>query len=64
MRVEEAVRACLAGVMILLSVALALLGEPWWMLLTVFVATESDSVRRSAEWCPAITIFRKLGLKP
>jgi hypothetical protein len=62
MRVEEAVRA-LAGVMVLLSVALSYWVSPWWMLLTVFVGL---NLLQSAftRMCPAITIFRKLGLKP
>jgi hypothetical protein len=62
MRVEEAVRA-LAGVMVLLSVALSYWVSPWWMLLTVFVGL---NLLQSAftRMCPAIAIFRKLGLKP
>lgn len=62
MRVEEAIRA-LAGVMILLSVALAHWVSPWWMLLTVFVGLNllQSAFTRA---CPAMTIFRKLGLKP
>ncbi|MCB1060645.1 MAG: DUF2892 domain-containing protein [Calditrichaeota bacterium] len=62
MRVEEAVRA-LAGVMILLSVALAHWVSPWWLLLTAFVGLNllQSAFTRA---CPAMTIFRKLGLKP
>ncbi|MCL4306373.1 DUF2892 domain-containing protein [bacterium] len=62
MRVEEAVRL-LAGFMILLSLALTMWVNQWWMLLTAFVAL--NLIQSSfSKWCPAITIFRKLGLKP
>lgn len=61
MRVEEAVRL-LAGIMILISVALVVWVSPWWLLLTVFVAL--NLIQSSfSKWCPAISIFRKLGLK-
>lgn len=62
MRVDEAVRL-LAGLMILLSIALTILVNQWWLLLTAFVAL---NLMQSAfsKWCPAISIFRKLGLKP
>jgi len=61
MRVEEAVRL-LAGIMILLSLALALWVSQWWLLLTVFVAV--NLIQSSfSKWCPAITIFQKCGLK-
>ncbi|MCB9357828.1 MAG: DUF2892 domain-containing protein [Calditrichaeota bacterium] len=61
MRVEEAVRL-LAGIMILLSLALTLWVSQWWLLLTAFVALNLIQSSLS-KWCPAITIFRKLGLK-
>ena len=62
MRVEEAVRL-LAGIMILLSIALTIWVSSWWLLLTTFVAL--NLIQSSfSKWCPAITIFRKLGLKP
>ena len=61
MRVEEAVRL-LAGFMILLSLALAIWVSQWWLLLTLFVAL--NLIQSSfSKWCPAISIFRKLGLK-
>lgn len=62
MRVDEAVRL-LAGIMILLSIALATWVSQWWLLLTAFVAF---NLMQSAfsKWCPAISVFRKLGLKP
>lgn len=61
MRVEEAVRL-MAGFMILLSLALAVWVNQWWLLLTLFVAL--NLIQSSfSKWCPAITIFRKMGLK-
>lgn len=62
MRVEEAVRL-LAGIMILLSIALTIWVSNVWLILTVFVALNLIQSAFS-KWCPAITIFRKLGLKP
>lgn len=62
LRVEEAVRL-LAGIIILLSMALTHFVSPWWGLLTAFVALNLIQSAFS-KWCPAITIFRKLGLKP
>ena len=61
MTVERAVRL-LAGVMILLSVALAHWGSPYWLLLTAFVGL---NLLQSAltNWCPAMSIFRAVGLK-
>lgn len=61
MRVDEAVRL-LAGLMILLSIVLTIWVNHWWLLLTAFVAL---NLMQSAfsKWCPAISIFRKLGLK-
>ena len=61
MRVEEAVRL-MAGIMILLSLALTTYVSQWWLLLTAFVAL--NLIQSSfSKWCPAITVFRKLGLK-
>jgi hypothetical protein len=61
MTVERAVRL-LAGVMILLSTALAHWVSPNWLLLTAFVGL---NLFQSAltNWCPAMSIFRAVGLK-
>jgi Inner membrane protein YgaP-like, transmembrane domain len=61
MTVERAVRA-MAGVVILLSMALAHYVSPYWYFLTAFVGL---NLLQSAftNWCPAMTIFRMLGLK-
>jgi hypothetical protein len=61
MTVERAVRL-IAGVMVLLSLALAHLFSPWWLLFTAFVGL---NLLQSAftNWCPAMSILRALGLK-
>lgn len=52
----------MAGVVVLLSLALSHFFTPTWLWLTVFVGF---NLLQSAftRWCPAITVFRKLGLK-
>ena len=52
----------LAGAFVLMSVALGYLVNPGWFLLTAFVGL---NLLQSAftNWCPAITILRKLGVK-
>jgi hypothetical protein len=61
MTVERAVRL-MAGLIILLSLALAHFFSPNWLWLTAFVGL---NLLQSAftNWCPAMTIFRALGLK-
>ncbi len=61
MTVNEALRA-MAGFMILLTLVLSIWISPYWFLLTAFVGL---NLLQSAftRWCPAMTIFRKLGLK-
>jgi hypothetical protein len=61
MTVNEALRA-MAGVVVLLSLALGHWVSSNWYLLTAFVGL---NLLQSAftKWCPAMTIFRKLGLK-
>jgi hypothetical protein len=61
MTVERAVRL-MAGIMILLSLALAHYHSPNWLWLTAFVGL--NLLQSSfTNWCPAMTIFRALGLK-
>lgn len=62
MTVNEGLRL-MAGVFILLSVALGHWVHPGWYLFTVFVGL---NLLQSAftRWCPAMWIFRKMGLKP
>ena len=52
----------IAGLFVLASLALGYWVSPWWYLFTAFVGV---NLLQSAftRWCPAMTIFRKLGLK-
>lgn len=62
MSVNEALRA-MAGIVILITLALGyFLENPYWYLFTAFVGL---NLLQSAftKWCPAMTIFRKLGLR-
>jgi hypothetical protein len=60
MTVERAVRL-LAGVMVLVSLALAHWVSAYWLWLSVFVGL---NLLQSAftNWCPAMSIFRWMGL--
>ncbi len=60
MTVERALRL-MAGTFILVSLALATWVSPYWLLFTAFIGL---NLLQSAftNWCPAMTIFRKLGL--
>jgi hypothetical protein len=61
MTVERGLRL-LAGVMVMLSLALAYYVSHCWLWLTVFVGL---NLLQSAftNWCPAMTILRTMGLK-
>lgn len=61
MTVERALRL-LAGVMVLLSVALTYYVSHYWIWLTVFIGL---NLLQSAftNWCPAIWMLRAFGLK-
>ena len=61
MTVERLVRL-MAGVMVLLSLALAHYFSPYWLWLTAFVGL---NLLQSAftNWCPAMSIFRAVGMK-
>lgn len=61
MTVDRAVRL-LAGVIVLVSLALAHWISPNWLWLTGFVGL---NLLQSAftNWCPAMAIFRAMGLK-
>jgi Inner membrane protein YgaP-like, transmembrane domain len=61
MTVEAAVRA-LAGTFVLLSVALGYWVHPGFFLFTAFVGANLLQSAFSGT-CPAMSIFRKLGLK-
>jgi glucan phosphoethanolaminetransferase (alkaline phosphatase superfamily) len=61
MTVERGLRL-MAGVMILISLALAHFVSSYWLLLTAFVGL---NLLQSAftNWCPAMNILRAMGLK-
>jgi hypothetical protein len=52
----------MAGVIILVSLALAYYFTPYWLWLTAFVGL---NLLQSAftNWCPAMSVLRALGLK-
>ncbi|MDN3638637.1 DUF2892 domain-containing protein [Simiduia curdlanivorans] len=60
MTINEALRL-IAGVVVLVSVALAVGVNPWWLALTAFVGA---NLLQSAftRWCPMMTLLKKLGL--
>jgi Inner membrane protein YgaP-like, transmembrane domain len=60
MTVERSLRL-LAGFFVLLSLALGYWVSPWWFLFTAFVGL---NLLQSGftNWCPAMAIFRKMGL--
>lgn len=61
MTIERAVRL-LAGTIVLISLALAYRFSPYWLWLTAFVGL---NLLQSGitNWCPAMAIFRAMGLK-
>ena len=61
MTVERVVRI-LAGVMVLLSLALAHFYSPNWLWLTAFVGLNLFQ-SGFTNWCPAMSILRAMGLK-
>ncbi|MGO8739553.1 YgaP family membrane protein [Rhodoblastus sp.] len=61
MTVNNAVRA-LAGVMVLLSVALVYFVSPWFLLFTAFIGLNLVQSAFTG-FCPPTFLFKKLGLK-
>lgn len=52
----------LAGTITLISVLLAALVSPWWLLLTTFVGL--NLVQSSVTgFCPAVTVLRRRGVR-
>jgi hypothetical protein len=62
MSVEAGVRG-VAGVFIVMSVALGLWVNPWWFAFTTFVGL---NLLQSAftGWCPMMAILKRAGLHP
>jgi hypothetical protein len=61
MTVERAVRM-IAGVFVMLSLALGYWVSPYWYLFTAFVGLNLFQSGLT-NWCPMMTILRKLGVK-
>ena len=61
MNVNDALRL-IAGLFVLVSVALAYFVSPYWLWLTVFVAVNLVQSAFS-KWCPMMTFLRKAGVK-
>lgn len=61
MNIERSLRL-IAGSFVLVSVALAVFVNIWWLLLTAFVGL---NLVQSAftNWCPMISILRSFGVK-
>jgi hypothetical protein len=60
MSLERAIRI-LAGSFVLLSLTLATLVSPWWLLLAAFVGV--NLIQSSfTGFCPAETVLRRLGV--
>jgi hypothetical protein len=62
MNIDKAVLV-FAGAVSLLSLTLAELHSPYWLLLTAFVGLNMVQAGITG-FCPAAMIFRRLGLKP
>ena len=62
MNLDKAV-VSFAGIMVLLSLALAQLFSPYWLLLTAFVGLNMLQAGITG-FCPAAMIFKKLGIRP
>ncbi len=52
-----------AGIVILVSVTLALLHSQWWLALTAFVGLNMAQASITG-FCPLAIILKKLGVKP
>ena len=61
MSVDEGVRA-VAGVFIVISVALGLWVNPWWFAFTTFVGLNLFQSAFTG-WCPMMAILKRLGLR-
>lgn len=62
MTVERGLRL-MAGVVVLVSVALGVFVTPYWLLLTAFAGV---NLFQSAftDWCPMVWVLKKLGFRP
>jgi fatty acid desaturase len=61
MNIDRAVLA-FAGIVVLVSVALAYFVSPWWLLLTGFAGLNMFQAAFTG-FCPAAMVFKKLGCR-
>lgn len=61
MNIDRAVLA-FAGIVVLVSVALAHFVSPWWLLLTAFAGLNMFQAAFTG-FCPAAMVFKKLGCR-
>ena len=61
MTVNEGLRA-MAGSFILISVALAIWVNPWFLAFTAFVGANL-LLSAFSHWCPMMAVFKKAGLR-
>ena len=62
MNIDRGVLA-FAGVMVLVSIALAHFVSPWWLLFSAFIGL--NLIQSSVTgFCPAAIVLRKAGVKP
>ena len=61
MNIERSLRL-IAGIFVLISLALGYFVSPWWFLFTAFVGL---NLLQSGvtNWCPMMTFLRKLGVR-
>lgn len=52
----------IAGFLVMLSVALGYYVSPWWFLFTAFIGANLFQ-SSFTDWCPMMTILRKLGAR-
>jgi len=62
MTIDRAVLT-LAGTLTLVSVVLAALLSPWWLLLAAFVGANQLQASLTG-WCPAAIMLKKAGVQP
>ncbi len=62
MTIDKAVMA-FAGLVVLVSLALAQIQSPLWLLLTAFAGLNLIQASFTG-FCPAAIVFRRLGVKP
>jgi hypothetical protein len=62
MNIDKAV-VSFAGIMVLLSLVLAEIHSPYWLLLTAFVGLNLLQAGITG-FCPAAMLFKKLGIRP